>query len=102
MTIATISFCLLVIWVKRCRRNPHSEDDFAGHQKSIFERNCMFCTKGKPSKKDVNEDYGVYYSAGERVEIESEVRDLNPDYETEEAPDNDDRIIRDLNSTYGR
>ena len=64
MTIAPITLCLLVICVKKCRQKPEEEtdDDFAG---------------------DLNEDYGVYYSPdGERVEIESEVRDHNPDYET--------------------
>ena len=33
---------------------------------------------------DLNEDYGIYYSVeGQRVEIESEVKDHNPYYETE-------------------
>ena len=65
MTIAPITLCLLVICVKRCRKKPmeETEEDFAG---------------------DLNEDYGIYYSVeGQRVEIESEVRDHNPDYETE-------------------
>ena len=100
MTIGLISLCLLVICIKRCTRKPEedNEDNFA---ESIIERNCMFCTKAKQEKQDQNEIYGVYYSAGERLEIESEVRDLNPDYETEEDPDNDNSIIRDMNSTYG-
>ena len=66
ITIAPITLCLLVIWVKRCRKKPEeeNEDDFAG---------------------DLNEDYGIYYSPeGERVEIESQVTDVNPDYGTGE------------------
>ena len=69
----------------------------------IVERNCMFCTTANPEEQEENEDYGVYYSAGpegERVEIESVVRDFNPDYEAEGAPDDDHSIIRDLNSAY--
>ena len=64
ITVAPITVCLLVIWVKRCRKKPEEENDndFAG---------------------DLNEDYGIYYSAeGQRVEIESEVKDENPYYET--------------------
>ena len=63
LTAASISLCLLVICVKKCRRRVEEDGgmwDYAG---------------------DLNEDYGVYYSAGERVEIESEARDYNPDYE---------------------
>ena len=64
ITIAPITLCILAIWVKKCRKKPEEEndDDFAG---------------------DLNEDYGIYYSAeGERVEIESQVTDVNPDYGT--------------------
>ena len=65
ITIAPITLCLLVIWVKRCRKKPQEEnedDEDAGDQ---------------------NEDYGIYYSPqGERVVIESEVTDFNPYYET--------------------
>ena len=63
LTAASISLCLLAVCVKRCRRRVEEDGgmgDYAG---------------------DLNEDYGVYYSAGERVEIESEARDYNPDYE---------------------
>ena len=34
--------------------------------------------------EDQNEDYRVYYIAGQRVEIESEVRDNNDDYKATE------------------
>ena len=63
LTAASICLCLLAICVKKCRPRVEGDGgmgDYAG---------------------DLNEDYGVYYSAGERVEIESEVRDYNPDYE---------------------
>ena len=66
ITIAPITLCLLVIWVKRCRKKPEEENDsdFGG---------------------DLNRDYGIYYSPeGERVEIESEVTDVNPYYQIEE------------------
>ena len=63
LTILSLSLLLLAITVKKCRKKPQVEEDFAG---------------------DLNEDYGVYYSLGERVEIESEVRDYNDYYEATE------------------
>ena len=63
LTIAPLVVFVLVIIVKRCRKKPEEETDadFAG---------------------DLNVDYGIYYSAdGQRVEIESEARDVNPYYQ---------------------
>ena len=62
---------LLVICVKNCRKNPATIANIGSLCMSDF-------------AQDQNEDYGVYYSAGQRVEIASEVRDNNDDYEATE------------------
>ena len=68
VTILSLFALLLAITVNNCRKKPAEEEEFAG---------------------DLNEDYGVYYSAGQRVEIESEVRDYNDYYEASEEQEDE-------------
>ena len=72
----TLSLLLLATCLKTCRKNPENIPNMAN---IVPESICSLCNSD--FVEDQNEDYGVYYSAGQRVEIESEVRDNNEDYE---------------------
>ena len=75
----TLSLLLLAICLKKCRKNPANIPNMAN---IVPKSTCSLCISN--FDEDQNEDYGVYYSGGQRVEIESEVRDYNVHYEATE------------------